>query len=171
MVTAQSWPLFLYHNFTCDVEDVENGLFKSALLIKVHSKSPQLHSTDTRAKAFMYIFTSPTSAAEIEIVDDDEQPPAKRPRKSITATRSSVATLIGLQTVTPRAIAYVSVQVRLHSHVLKFNSLIIKNLSCALRSQMPGPGVLSTLILTMTNFTAPSLTTSKTHRGQLPKPV
>jgi len=35
MVTAQSWPIFLYENFQVDPEDFEKGLFKSSLLLKV----------------------------------------------------------------------------------------------------------------------------------------
>lgn len=35
LVTADSWPLFLYANYTCDPNDIEKGLFKSSLLIKV----------------------------------------------------------------------------------------------------------------------------------------
>jgi hypothetical protein len=27
MATADSWPIFLYEDFTCDVDDLENGLF------------------------------------------------------------------------------------------------------------------------------------------------
>lgn len=46
-------------------------------------------------------------------VEDSEgtERPAKRVRKSVTATRSNVASLIGMQAVTPRSIAYVAVQV------------------------------------------------------------
>lgn len=35
LVTSQSWPLFLYANIICNVEDIEDGLFKGALLVKV----------------------------------------------------------------------------------------------------------------------------------------
>jgi len=40
-----------------------------------------------------------------------DSPAAKRAKKSSNATRSNVASLIGLTTVTPRAVAYVAVQV------------------------------------------------------------
>ena len=43
----------------------------------------------------------------------DDPRPTKRARKSMSATRSNVATLIGLQSVTGRSIAYVAVQVRI----------------------------------------------------------
>jgi hypothetical protein len=34
-VTASSWPIFLYANLTCDQDDLEKGLFKGSLLVKV----------------------------------------------------------------------------------------------------------------------------------------
>jgi hypothetical protein len=34
-ITAHSWPLFLYAGLQAQVDDVEKGLFRSALLIKV----------------------------------------------------------------------------------------------------------------------------------------
>jgi hypothetical protein len=37
-VTAQSWPAFCYAGFRCNVEDVEEGLFRSSLLFKVGSR-------------------------------------------------------------------------------------------------------------------------------------
>ena len=42
-----------------------------------------------------------------------DSPAAKRAKRSSNATRSNVASLIGLTMVTPRAIAYVAVQVRI----------------------------------------------------------
>lgn len=34
-VTANSWPMFCYANQTCDHQDLENGLFRGSLLVKV----------------------------------------------------------------------------------------------------------------------------------------
>src|SRR5882762_2686077 len=34
-VTASSWPMFLYANLSCDQENLEKGLFKGSLLVKV----------------------------------------------------------------------------------------------------------------------------------------
>jgi hypothetical protein len=34
-VTGDAWPSFLYPHAKCDPEDVEKGLFKSAILLKV----------------------------------------------------------------------------------------------------------------------------------------
>lgn len=36
-VTAHSWPNFCYLNFVCDTNDIEKGLWKSPLLVKVHT--------------------------------------------------------------------------------------------------------------------------------------
>ena len=36
-VTASSWPMFLYMNLSCDQENLEKGLFKGLLLVKVSS--------------------------------------------------------------------------------------------------------------------------------------
>jgi len=95
-VTTDSWPNFCYANFVCDTNDIEKGLWKSTLLVK----------------AFKSIFTSPSSAAE-DIPEDSEGPSTvKRAKKSSTATRSNVASLIGLTMVTPRSIAYSAVQLR-----------------------------------------------------------
>ncbi|KAF7973006.1 hypothetical protein HWV62_16384 [Athelia sp. TMB] len=93
LVTAHSWPLFLYEDYTCDIEDVQKGLLKSPMLVK----------------AFKYLFTSPSSASE----DHTDAPrPAKRAKNKHGATRTNVAGLIGLKNVTPRSIAYVAVQLR-----------------------------------------------------------
>lgn len=35
VVSEDSWPAFLYPNAKCDPDDVEKGLFKSAILLKV----------------------------------------------------------------------------------------------------------------------------------------
>jgi hypothetical protein len=33
LVTASSWPMFLYANLTCDQDDLEKGLFKGSMLV------------------------------------------------------------------------------------------------------------------------------------------
>ena len=35
-ITAQSWPTFCYASCICDVDNIEKGLFRSSLLIKVN---------------------------------------------------------------------------------------------------------------------------------------
>ncbi|KIM71549.1 hypothetical protein PILCRDRAFT_82683, partial [Piloderma croceum F 1598] len=79
LVTAQSWPIFLYAGHKCNEADMEEGLFKSALLLKAS-----------------YFITLPYISHF----------------KNLAATRSHVASLIGLRKVTPRLIAYVAVQLR-----------------------------------------------------------
>ncbi|KIJ58306.1 hypothetical protein HYDPIDRAFT_119690 [Hydnomerulius pinastri MD-312] len=99
LVTAESWPAFLFEvGHVNNPENIENGLFRSTLLLKT----------------FKLIFTSPTSAQEVTVGDDASTgPPSKRSRSSSEkATRSHVASLIGMRSVKPRAIAYAAVQLR-----------------------------------------------------------
>ncbi|KAG1736265.1 hypothetical protein EDD22DRAFT_787551 [Suillus occidentalis] len=49
VVTEMSWPAFLYEKYTADQENLEEGLFKSTLLLQ----------------AFKAIFTSPSSARDV----------------------------------------------------------------------------------------------------------
>ncbi|KAF7986942.1 hypothetical protein HWV62_12753 [Athelia sp. TMB] len=103
-VTAQDWPAFCYPGNKCDPADIEKGLFRGPMLIR----------------AFKYLFTSPSSVTD----DDDDpissttpqpNPPAKRHKtseKKSASTRTNVAILMGLKSVTPHAIAYVAVQLR-----------------------------------------------------------
>ena len=71
-------------------------------------------------QAFRHIFTSPSSAdSEDGGIDDTDQedptptePPPKRQRGSNEKrSRAHVAALIGMKSVSPRAIAYTAVQV------------------------------------------------------------
>ncbi|KAG2147496.1 hypothetical protein DEU56DRAFT_730588 [Suillus clintonianus] len=50
IVSENSWPLFLYENYSADSSNLEEGLFKSKILVK----------------AFKAIFTSPSSAREAD---------------------------------------------------------------------------------------------------------
>jgi hypothetical protein len=117
MVTAQSWPTFLYENFRVDPNDFEKGLFKSSILLKVGSGGvifllPSL--TVQSCQAFLYIFTSPSSSSDIGIENDQPRLDSSRPRKrrkGDVSTRANVASLCNLQSVTPRSIAYIAVQV------------------------------------------------------------
>ncbi|KAF8836002.1 hypothetical protein BDN67DRAFT_911956 [Paxillus ammoniavirescens] len=72
LITTHSWPLFLYRNFDFDPTDVEEGLFYSSLM------------------AFKYLFTSPSSAKDVE--DNHVQPggPARQQASSRykTATKN-----------------------------------------------------------------------------------
>lgn len=91
-VTAHSWPLFLYASNRCFVDDIEKGLFKSGLLIKVYSSFVLNLLSLTYGQVFKFIFTSPTSAIEVSINSSTNgAPPPKRSKKSAGATRSNVA--------------------------------------------------------------------------------
>ncbi|KAG2120274.1 hypothetical protein DEU56DRAFT_735345 [Suillus clintonianus] len=50
LVTAYSWPAFIYKDYSFDSANIEKGLFRSTLLLK----------------AFKHLFTSPSSAKEID---------------------------------------------------------------------------------------------------------
>lgn len=97
-VTAHSWPSFLYRDGEYDQDDPTKGLFKGSFLVRT----------------FKHIFTSPSSAADAR--PDEELPLEPLPKRSRTQgerrTRSDVATLLGMRSVQPRAIAYSAVQLR-----------------------------------------------------------
>ncbi|KIK73736.1 hypothetical protein PAXRUDRAFT_20542 [Paxillus rubicundulus Ve08.2h10] len=97
LVTAHSWPLFLYENYVFDQTDAEQGLFCSTLLVK----------------AFKFLFTSPSSVHDIK-ENGNGQIPTRHQGSSThkTATKKHVASILGLKSVTPRSIAYTAIQVR-----------------------------------------------------------
>src|ERR1700683_4193124 len=115
IVTAHSWPTFLYVGNKCNADDIEEGLFRNGMLVKVSlATSSDFVWHTKRSQAFKYLFTSPTSANDDASPNDALQPSAKRAKRNLGATRSHVASLIGMRSVTPRAIAYVAVQVCLN---------------------------------------------------------
>ncbi|KZP27750.1 hypothetical protein FIBSPDRAFT_730502, partial [Athelia psychrophila] len=81
VVTAESWPRFCYANFSYDPEDVDEGLWQSALMVKT----------------FKCIFMSPSSAIDKK---DPEEPATKRHRTTKPSVRKNVASKIGLTSVT-----------------------------------------------------------------------
>ncbi|EGO03939.1 hypothetical protein SERLA73DRAFT_175638 [Serpula lacrymans var. lacrymans S7.3] len=96
LVTADAWPAFLYPTPGQHLlEDPSRGLLRLQLLLK----------------AFKMIFTSPSSAR-----GDENCAPAiyldRSHSRGEKSTRSHVASLMGMRTVTPRAIAYAAVQLR-----------------------------------------------------------
>ncbi|KAF9462567.1 hypothetical protein BDZ94DRAFT_1309465 [Collybia nuda] len=98
-VTGDSWPSFLYPHARGDENDVEKGLLRSAILIK----------------AYKFIFTSPTSAKDVDCeigAEDHAAHPHKRARTHKAPTRGHIANIMRMKAVTPRSIAYVAVQVR-----------------------------------------------------------
>ncbi|KAH7920737.1 hypothetical protein BV22DRAFT_1107538 [Leucogyrophana mollusca] len=96
LVTAYSWPTFLYKDFEYDHTDIELGLLRSSLMVK----------------AFKYLFTSPSSARDVEGDGDGADIIASSNRRSHQTTKKHVAALMGMRNVTPRSIAYTAVQVR-----------------------------------------------------------
>ncbi|EGN99950.1 hypothetical protein SERLA73DRAFT_72719 [Serpula lacrymans var. lacrymans S7.3] len=86
------------------MSDLEKGLFKGCLLVK----------------AYMFLFTSPTSAESVDLhsnacTSDNPDVDNRRRKRAIqrerTNTRRNVATIIGLKSVTARSIAFTAVQV------------------------------------------------------------
>ncbi|KAG2051497.1 hypothetical protein BDR06DRAFT_889701, partial [Suillus hirtellus] len=98
LVMACSWPAFLYMDYTFDSSNIEKGLFHSALLLK----------------AFKHLFTSPSSAKEVEGdgngADAIMASQCCQTSESNAATCSHVANIISMKMVTPRSIAYTACQ-------------------------------------------------------------
>ncbi|KZP09805.1 hypothetical protein FIBSPDRAFT_963669 [Athelia psychrophila] len=88
-VTAQDWPAFCYANNNCNLDNIQDGLFRGPLLVK----------------AFKFLLTCPSL-----VNDTDMEPLPSKCKKQ--ATRSNVSTLIGLKSVSSGAIAYVALQLR-----------------------------------------------------------
>ncbi|KAI6167667.1 hypothetical protein EDD17DRAFT_1751047 [Pisolithus thermaeus] len=91
LVTTYSWPTFLYENELFDPNNPADGLFNGKLLVE----------------AFKQIFTSPTLVLKM----DDEPSPRKCQRRDKRCTHSHVASLLGMKSVCPHAVAYAAVQV------------------------------------------------------------
>lgn len=102
IVTEMSWPAFLYQGYTADANNLEEGLFKSKILVQ----------------AFKAIFTSPSSAKEVagdgdgdgaNIIENN-----RRAKKDISGkkVKTHVAQIIKMHRVSPRSIAYVACQLR-----------------------------------------------------------
>ncbi|KIM70500.1 hypothetical protein SCLCIDRAFT_101205, partial [Scleroderma citrinum Foug A] len=102
LITADSWPHFVYKDKMYDPKDPVKGLFKNVMLVK----------------AFKHIFTSPSSADSENTFDNADHEdltstePSSKCRKGPSEKRSQahVAALIGMKCVSPHAIAYTAVQ-------------------------------------------------------------
>ncbi|KAG1738333.1 uncharacterized protein EDB91DRAFT_1082731 [Suillus paluster] len=101
VMTEMSWPDFLYKKYTADQNNLEEGLFKSSLLVQ----------------AFKAIFTSPSSAKEV--VDEGNRADIIANNRCVNKdlysgkkVKMHVAQIIKMHKVTPRSIAYVSCQLR-----------------------------------------------------------
>ena len=84
-------------------------------------------------QAFKHIFTSPSSADSEDVVDDTDQedetepPPKRRRGSSEKRSRAYIAALIGMKSVSPRAIAYTAVQVSIVTGKTKKDFTEIEN--------------------------------------------
>ncbi|KAG2111820.1 hypothetical protein BD769DRAFT_1674357 [Suillus cothurnatus] len=100
IVTDLSFPAFLYDKYTANPNDLEEGLFKSRVLLQ----------------AYKAVFTSPSSAKDIEGDGDgiDVIQNNRRANKSVfrVKVKKHVAQIIKMKKVTPRSIAYIACQVR-----------------------------------------------------------
>ncbi|KAG1735244.1 hypothetical protein EDD22DRAFT_852393 [Suillus occidentalis] len=100
IVTDLSFPTFVYEKYTTNPDDLEEGLFKSKILLQ----------------AYKAVFTSPSSAKDVEGDGDgaDIIQNNRRARKSFNTikVKKHVAQIIKMEKVTPRSIAYIICQVR-----------------------------------------------------------
>ncbi|KIK31503.1 hypothetical protein CY34DRAFT_19857 [Suillus luteus UH-Slu-Lm8-n1] len=98
IVSENSWPAFIYENYEANAENLEHRLMKSKLLVM----------------GFKAIFTSPSSASEVEGDGDgtDVIENCRRARRRLdrAKVKTCVASIIGMRKVTPRAIAYIACQ-------------------------------------------------------------
>ncbi|KAG1841390.1 hypothetical protein C8R48DRAFT_544431, partial [Suillus tomentosus] len=100
IVTELSFPTFLYERYTANLDDLEAGLFKGRILLQ----------------AFKAVFTSPSSAKDVE-GDGDGADIIENNRRARRAgwglkVKKHVAQIIKMEKVTPRSIAYIACQVR-----------------------------------------------------------
>jgi hypothetical protein len=104
-----------------DITNIELGLFRSAILLKVCGEATNEDRTLATnlydLQAFKFIFTLPSSSLDIKCQEDvDEHTPSasKRSRQNQKApTRGHVANLLGMKTITPQSLAYMAVQASL----------------------------------------------------------
>jgi hypothetical protein len=109
-----SWPAFLYAGYTADQNNLEEGLFKSTLLVQVRYISIASQRSHF-LQAFKAIFTSPSSAKEVTGDGDGANifENNRRAKKDFSGkkVKTHVAQIIKMQKVSARSIAYVSCQV------------------------------------------------------------
>ncbi|KAG2126398.1 hypothetical protein BD769DRAFT_1668398 [Suillus cothurnatus] len=99
IISENSWPLFVYEDYSINPDNLEQGLFRSKVLIQ----------------AFKAMFTSPSSAREAD-GDGDGADILENNRRAWwqlnqAKVKMCVASIINMRRVTPRAIAYVICQV------------------------------------------------------------
>ncbi|KAG1836800.1 hypothetical protein DFJ58DRAFT_669374, partial [Suillus subalutaceus] len=100
IVTDLSFPTFLYEKYTASADNLEEGLFKGGILVK----------------AYKAVFTSPSSAKDVEGDGDGADISAnnRRAQKSHhrLKVKKHVTHIIKMKKVTPRSIAYIACQAR-----------------------------------------------------------
>ncbi|KAG1788883.1 uncharacterized protein HD556DRAFT_1447545 [Suillus plorans] len=112
IVSENFWPLFLYEKYMVNYGNLEQGLFKSKILVQ----------------AFKAIFTSPSSAREADGDGDraDILENNRRAQRQLNQAKvkTCVASIINMRKVTPRSIAYVVCQVRFAlSNILSWRTI------------------------------------------------
>jgi hypothetical protein len=105
----------MYENYKADAANLEHGLMKSKLLIMVNGPVISIDSWLNAWQGFKAIFTSPSSANEVDgegngadIIENNRR---ARKRSDQAKVKTCVASIIGMRKVTPRAIAYAACQV------------------------------------------------------------
>ena len=136
-ITANMYPAFLYEGYY-DPANPSKGLFQGGYLVRVWLKYDYCVPICVimLTQAFRSVFTSPSSAAE-----DGRAQAGSRQARKLPKTRPSVAKLLKLKTVEPRAIAYIACLVRLYSCILSTSWLcntIIASL-CIVKLHFVGP--------------------------------
>jgi hypothetical protein len=119
IVSENSWPAFMYENYKSDIKNLERGLMKSKLLVMVSSLILPTDSQFIVTQGFKAIFTSPSSANEVDGDGDGadiiENCRRARRRSDQAKVKTCVASIIGMRRVTPRAIAYAACQVSFYT--------------------------------------------------------
>ncbi|KAG0692223.1 hypothetical protein DFH29DRAFT_882801 [Suillus ampliporus] len=99
IVSKNSWSLFMYEKYKVNSDNLEEGFLKSKLLVL----------------AFKAIFTSPSSAKEIDGDGDGadilENNRCAWQKSDQSKVKTCVASIINMRKVTPHAIAYIVCQV------------------------------------------------------------
>ncbi|KAG1884292.1 hypothetical protein F4604DRAFT_1919418 [Suillus subluteus] len=100
IVSENSWPLFLYEGYKINGDNLEQGLFKSKIMVQ----------------AFKAVFTSPSSAKKADrdgngadVLENNRH--AQRQLNQVKV-KTCVASIINMRKVTPHSLAYVVCQVR-----------------------------------------------------------
>lgn len=114
-MTDLSFPAYLYDKYTACPDDLEEGLFKGRILIQVCRAALTRHLSHHFPQAYKAVFTSPSSAKDVEGDGDgaDIIENNRRTRRSSSGVKvkKHVAQIINMKKVTPRSIAYIACQV------------------------------------------------------------